>query len=262
MASKTERKTSFGGYYMNRIGPTVLGRFVPLFRKVIWSHEKFYWGYKKWRGGLKDANHDDFAYWVDGYPRSANTFMSKSLALLLPDLKARSHSHSPFLPIAATKRGIPGVLVIREPADAIVSYVVMTGHRFENALSFYEDFHRPLLKVADQIFVAHFSRITKSPNEVIAEFGEHFSMDLPPFEEGSSEAVFENIEKAYVAVAGSVNSTSVARPDAKRKERLTELRKELEGNKKLGKRLQGCELLYESLLRESANQEYKRVSDK
>ena len=244
---------------MNRIGPTVLGRFVPLFRKVVWSHEKFYWGYKKWRGGLKDANHDDFSYWVDGYPRSANTFMSKSLEIVLPNLKPRSHSHSPFLPIAATKRGIPGVLVIREPVDAIVSYVVMTGHRFENAVSFYEDFHRPLLKIADQIFVAHFSRITKSPNQVITEFGEHFSMELPPLDEGLEEAAFDTIEKAYVARAGSMNSTSVARPDPKRKERLAELKKELAGCKKLEKRLKGCEKLFEGLLKGSANQEYKRV---
>lgn len=252
-----ERRNIKFGDLINRMCRTWFTHLVPSFRQIIWSSEGFYWFYKRWRGGVVNPNKDEFDYWVDGYPRSANTFLSHSFRIAFPEFKVRSHSHSPFLPLAALKRDIPGVVVIRQPQDAIVSYAVMTGHGLKNAVLFYIDFHKPLLASAEKIYVASFDRITHSAEAVVEDFCQHFLIDVPSTGDDLGAKALDSIDQAYSARTGKVNSSSVARPDAGRKARLSELKEQLANDPALVGYLKECESLFEELLRRSANAEWE-----
>jgi hypothetical protein len=60
---------------------------------------------------------------VDGYPRSANTFLVTALNLSWPNMSVKSHGHD-SKHLSAADGLVPVVSVIRNPVDAIASYAV------------------------------------------------------------------------------------------------------------------------------------------
>jgi hypothetical protein len=77
---------------------------------------------KQHRGsGGRFVENPDFV--VDGYPRSANTFLVTALNMSWPGMVVQSHSHD-SKHLAAANGLVPVVSVIRNPIDAIASYAV------------------------------------------------------------------------------------------------------------------------------------------
>lgn len=72
------------------------------------------------RGGRFVENPD---FVVDGYPRSANTFLVTALNMSWPDMAVKSHGHDSKNLAEATGL-VPVVSVVRNPMDAISSYAV------------------------------------------------------------------------------------------------------------------------------------------
>jgi hypothetical protein len=72
------------------------------------------------RGG-RFAENPDFV--VDGYPRSANTFLVTALNISWPDMVVKSHGHD-SKNLTDADGTVPVVSVIRNPIDAIASYAV------------------------------------------------------------------------------------------------------------------------------------------
>jgi hypothetical protein len=71
--------------------------------------------------GGRFVENPDFV--VDGYPRSANTFLVTALNMSWPDMAVKSHGHDSEN-LAAANGLVPVVSVIRNPVDAIASYAV------------------------------------------------------------------------------------------------------------------------------------------
>lgn len=72
------------------------------------------------RGG-RFAENPDFV--VDGYPRSANTFLVTALNMSWPNMIVKSHGHD-SKNLADANGLVPVVSVIRNPLDAISSYAI------------------------------------------------------------------------------------------------------------------------------------------
>lgn len=71
--------------------------------------------------GGRFVENPDFV--VDGYPRSANTFLVTAVNMSWPNMAVQSHSHD-SKHLAAADGSVPVVSVIRNPVDAIASYAV------------------------------------------------------------------------------------------------------------------------------------------
>lgn len=71
--------------------------------------------------GGRFVENPDFV--VDGYPRSANTFLVTALNMSWPDMAVKSHDHD-SKNLEAASGLVPVVSVIRNPIDAIASYAV------------------------------------------------------------------------------------------------------------------------------------------
>jgi hypothetical protein len=68
-----------------------------------------------------------------GFGGSANSFVRRNLLLGNPGIKLSSHLHVPAQVIYAARHGIPTMLLIRHPADAVVSLTTRNKVEFNEA---------------------------------------------------------------------------------------------------------------------------------
>lgn len=64
---------------------------------------------------------------LDGYHRSANTFAAMQFQLANPNVRMSSHMHNPSAIIAAHRLHIPAIVMIRDPYDAVPSFMQFMG---------------------------------------------------------------------------------------------------------------------------------------
>lgn len=106
---------------------------------------------------------------VEGFPRSANTWLTAFFELILgPHAHIAHHTHA----AAQVRRGvalrIPVVVPIRAPYEAVSSLVVRTpGLSLSAALIGYIAFHLAIWDVAKRCVVASFDTATRRPTVVL-----------------------------------------------------------------------------------------------
>jgi hypothetical protein len=132
---------------------------------------------------------------IDGYTRSASTFAVYALQLAQPaPVRLAHHLHAPAQLVEAARRGLPALLLIREPRDAILSQLVQEPNvAMADALTAYARFHRRLLPYRDRLEVADFEQVTNDFGSVIARLNQHFGTAFTEFEH-SDAAVGECLE--------------------------------------------------------------------
>lgn len=120
---------------------------------------------------------------IDGYTRSASTFAVYALQLAQErPVRLAHHLHAPAQLVAAARRNVPALLVIREPRGAILSQLVREpGVAMRDALVAYVRFHDRLLPHLDQLVVADFATVTRDFGSVIRRLNIRFGMSLAEF---------------------------------------------------------------------------------
>lgn len=163
----------------------------------------------------------DTAIVIEGFQRSGNTFSVAAFVVANgtgPHVGRHLHG-APHL-FRAVRYGVPGVLLIRRPLDAVSSYVVrwsdLTPHQ---ALLEYLDFYRTAWRVRDQVVVAPFETVVSDFGAVIDSvnhrFGTMFARYEPtPENEQAAFALVEEMNRQECG--GDVLETHVGRPSAQR----------------------------------------------
>jgi hypothetical protein len=151
---------------------------------------------------------------VEGFPRSGNTFTVFALQNATDNLSSiASHVHHPSQVKRAVARGIPTVLVVREPIAALSSYLTYGRHGKPGAaLREYASYHRELLPYVDQILICDFTEVVSDLSSVIARINERFSMSIPPFDQSPANVdyVFGEIERNHAILHRRLNPIQVA----------------------------------------------------
>lgn len=75
----------------------------------------------KYRGKIKTWFSEKTAFYIDGYPRSGNTFMQMLIKNVFADTETVHHFHSIGSLRLALDRGLPSFILYRNPADSITS---------------------------------------------------------------------------------------------------------------------------------------------
>lgn len=114
--------------------------------------------------GGRFVENPDFV--VDGYPRSANTFLVTALNMSWPSMSVKSHEHD-SKNLKDANGLVPVVSVIRNPADAIASYAVH--------LSLYEPDRIKNLSLLFAIYGDMAKQATDNPNVFTIPFDEVIS---------------------------------------------------------------------------------------
>jgi hypothetical protein len=120
---------------------------------------------------------------IDGYTRSASTFAVYALQLAQErPVRLAHHLHAPAQLITAARSGVPTLLVIREPAGAILSQLVREpGVAMRDALVAYIRFHDCLQVYRDRFVIGEFENVTHDYGSVISRLNDRFGLGLTQF---------------------------------------------------------------------------------
>jgi hypothetical protein len=120
---------------------------------------------------------------IDAYTRSATTFAVYALQLAQDKpVRLAHHLHAPAQLIAAARRGVPALLLVRTPRDAILSQLTRESHvALRDALVAYTRFHTCLTPYQDRMVVANFETVTHDFGSVIRRLNARFGLSLVEF---------------------------------------------------------------------------------
>lgn len=158
---------------------------------------------------------------VEGYPRSGNTFAVAAVqfAQARPVVIAR-HTHAPAQVIEAARRGLPTLVLLRDPRDASMSLVIREPQiSLALALRRYVRFYSRLAPFHNSFIVATFAQVTTDFGVVIERLNARCGLDLAPFQHTPENCarVFEMVEEMErKTLGGQLRETRVARPSAVR----------------------------------------------
>ena len=168
---------------------------------------------------------------IEGFQRSGNTYAVIAFQFAQPGhAQIAHHVHAPGAVIAAVRLGIPVVILVRRPEDAIVSTVIRWPHiTVRQALRAYVRFHDPLAPYRDRVVVGRFDDLIADFDAIIDGVNRRFGTTFSRF--GSSEdsvrTVLEELDRwdRNALGQGEALERGRARPTAWRRR----LKLELEG---------------------------------
>jgi hypothetical protein len=125
---------------------------------------------------------------IDGYTRCGTTFAvyAFQLAQRRP-VKVAHHLHAAAQLIAAARMGIPAIVLIRRPQEAVLSQLVREPTvAVEDALVAYSRFYTTLLPYRSSFVAGEFEEVTDNFGSVIRRLNERFGTTFDEFEPTSS----------------------------------------------------------------------------
>jgi hypothetical protein len=134
---------------------------------------------------------------IEGFPRSGNTFAVVAFLAAQPRLVSVAHHvHAPAPVITASRLGIPALLLIREPEEAVLSTVIRYPHvSIGQALRGFARFHAPLVARRGSFVVGRFEEVVTDLGMVIRRVNAVFGTSFAEFEPSP-----ENVEEALATV--------------------------------------------------------------
>lgn len=182
-------------------------------RQLGWASPRQYRWIGIWRH-CRDCFDTSFDVWIDGYPRSANTFAGQAFQMANPRVRLRTHCHLPPYIIRALDADKPGIFLIRKPEEAIVSWAIVCSGNLKLALEYYIDFHRVMRPHLPRLHIVTFDQVARSFRAVIKGFNQRFGTNYQSINEDSCsiEECFARVEQARYSFNGKVDERSVCRP--------------------------------------------------
>ncbi len=120
---------------------------------------------------------------IDGYTRSATTFAVYALQLSqAKPVRLAHHLHAPAQLIEAARRGVPALVLIREPQGAVLSQVVREPWlTVSGALIAYSRFYACLVPYRDHFVVGEFEEVTHDFGAVVRRLNARFGTSFVEF---------------------------------------------------------------------------------
>jgi hypothetical protein len=168
------------------------------------------------------------------------------------EVQVACHVHAPAQVIAAVRRHIPVLVLVREPEPTILSFVIRHPHvTMRQALRAYVRFYAPLLRRRDAFVVGSFGDVTADLGVVIRHVNERFGTAFEEFDHTPEnvDRSFAKISEAYGSRVGTEAELerSVARPSSER-ERIKQLLRERYREPKLAAARSRAESVHAALM--------------
>ncbi|MBX2864246.1 MAG: hypothetical protein KTR27_11910 [Leptolyngbyaceae cyanobacterium MAG.088] len=136
---------------------------------------------------------------IEGFPRSANSFFARAFRIYNPTAKAAHHMHAPLQVIKAIEYGIPCVVLIRNPIDAIASVLVVDrALSTQFAIQSYINFYKRIWPVRTKVVISNFQDTTKRPHQVVKRINQCYgtSFHMEPITPEVRDTIFSQLQKA------------------------------------------------------------------
>ena len=167
---------------------------------------------------------------IDGFPRSGNTFAATAFKYAQPDsVHVSSHIHAPIEIITAVENNIPAIVLVRDPEDAAISFIIMLGENVSArvALEYYIRFYETLLPYQDRFVTCSFETAISDFGVAIDAVNDQYQRSFGTFDHSdeSVENCFDIIDKEYKEWRGVIRELNVSRPSDSRKDLKEKLRR-------------------------------------
>lgn len=186
---------------------------------------------------------------IDGYPRSGNSYARAAFEYANADIPISTHRHSPRSIEAGIRRGIPVIVLIRQPRQAIVSALQYEPTpRPDWAIDLYRWFYQGILPLTADALIATFEEVTGDFGHVIRNCNARFGSDFVPYHrtDDSEKTVSDMIdEAARKEFSDDLLPRVTARPSAVRRS-VDEVLADLD--ERLMERLDHLDSLYDAVL--------------
>jgi hypothetical protein len=156
---------------------------------------------------------------IEGFPRSANTYALAAFRCANgPDVEVADHLHAGRSVRAAVDRGLPCIVLARDPVDACTSMIQRQPVRARTALAAYLRFYAQVTPVLDNVVVSDFATTTGDFGAVISEVNRRFGTSYRPYEHTEANEAWcrEFVIEADRVDQGAVQGSTVALPHADR----------------------------------------------
>lgn len=166
---------------------------------------------------------------IDGFLRSGNTFSVAAFEVSNGRrLHIARHLHGGPHLLRGVRLGLPTIVLIRKPADAVLSYLVRRPTLTpDDALVEYLDFYRTAWRAREGFVVGLFDQVVTDFGSVISSVNRRYGTTFVPYVATSDNeaAAFQRVEEMNrLECRGEVVETHVGRPSAQRDERKSEIR--------------------------------------
>jgi hypothetical protein len=189
-----------------------------LARRTLWPHPALYhpFGLLRGRGSVFNRN---FELYISGYPRCGNTFARTAFLTANPGARVQSHRHIPSFVLQSIRIGVPGLVLLRSPLDAAVSWAIHENQTLEEAIAYWNDYYETLLPVRSELFVVRFEDVTSDFGGVIRAFNQRWRTSFVPFEHTAENAAncFRITEEEHRQPSGEIREMQVCRPSPERR---------------------------------------------
>lgn len=117
---------------------------------------------------------------IEGFPRSANSFsVFAFLNSGAGDMSLAHHVHSPSQIILAARYGLPAVLLVRAPEDAVrAGLAKIATHRAADLLRAYTLYYETLLPLREHYVIAPFETATTDMGRIVAAVNSRFGTEF------------------------------------------------------------------------------------
>lgn len=143
---------------------------------------------------------------IEGFPRSATTWCCAAFQVAQGrPVRLASHIHLPAQVIRAVRTGIPALVLVRHPRDAVASAVIREPYASVRAhLQRYLVFYRSLEPYRHGFVVADFDQVTTDLAAVIRRLNSRYGTNFMPFDGGPSdiEAVNRLLDQRHERFGG------------------------------------------------------------
>jgi hypothetical protein len=159
---------------------------------------------------------------IEGFQRSGNTFavIAFELAQGRPTRTAH-HLHAAAHVVAAAERGVPTLLLIRDPEATVVSHMLRERCITpREALSNWIRFYERVLPYRDRLVIGEFDAVTSDFGPVVDEINRRFGTTFRRFDHTRDNVArcFELIDERNRRRYGAIVESHVARPSTRRDE--------------------------------------------
>ncbi|MCG7893388.1 MAG: hypothetical protein JAZ12_02945 [Candidatus Thiodiazotropha taylori] len=158
---------------------------------------------------------------IEGYPRSGNTFSVLAFQYAQKDTPHIAHHlHASAQVIWAVKKSIPVVVLIREPIDAILSFVIRDKNvGIDEAIKQYIRFYKSIIPYINDIVIAEFDTVISDYGKIIRLINEKYLSTFEVFNHTTEneQKVLELVQKAGEQESNDkIDERTVARPSVER----------------------------------------------
>jgi hypothetical protein len=134
--------------------------------------------YKLWfkkcgKSKLKLPNRKDSFYFA-GYPRSGNTYFTKLISAVLPELIFSHHLHTVGAIKLAFQSKLPVLIIIREPLESVASLYIMNNkgsslnvELIDKYIEDYVEYHTFVFDNRSIIKIVEFEKLIKKPQLIL-----------------------------------------------------------------------------------------------